>query len=325
MNGACYIQNLKNCPYQIVVRNGVEWVEGKALKRFPWLIHAFTTRRGSAARRPGNFTLALPEGTGAGAAQRNRRLLLGELGCAPADAAWLRQIHSDRIYLVKREGQELAYLPGGYNAAAYPAAGRLTASCGDALITREPGILLTLRTADCLPVLLVDTRRRAVAAVHAGWRGALARIAEKTVGEMQRVFGCTPAHLLALLGPSIRACCYEVGDEVAEAFCARFPAGEQFLSRPAEERQPRAFVNAFLDPMPPGHARPAHSGYHLDLAAAVGWQLASAGLQPQRICNLDLCTACNTHLFFSHRKEAALAGRMMAAIGVRGSRLGGSR
>lgn len=324
---ACYIRNLKRASYQIVSRNGVEWIESTALKRFPWLIHAFTTRRGGAGRKRDYFTLALAEGAGAASAHRNRDLLLSELGCAPDDAAWLRQIHSDSIYVVKREGRGLAYLPGGYTAAAHHAhaASAQTAS-GDALMTREAGILLTLRTADCLPVLLVDPWRRAVAAVHAGWRGALARIAEKTAGEMQRVFGSNPAQLLAVLGPSIRACCYEVGDEVAEAFGARFPQGEQFLSRPAEEsRAPRAFVNAFLDLMPPGHARPVRSGYHLDLAAAVQWQLRNAGMQAKRISTLDLCTACNTHLFFSHRKEAGLAGRMMAAVGVRDRGLDGIR
>jgi len=85
-------------------------------------------------------------------------------------------------------------------------------------MTSESGVLLTIRIADCLPVLLVDTRRRVVAAVHAGWRGALARVIEKAVGDMRSVFGSDPLELIAALGPSIRSCCFEVGEEVVEAF-----------------------------------------------------------------------------------------------------------
>jgi polyphenol oxidase len=194
------------------------------------------------------------------------------------------------------------------------------APAGDALVTAEPGILLSVRTADCLPVLLVDARLRVVAAVHAGWRGALARVIEKTVGELRRMFGSEPENLVAALGPAIGGCCYEVGDEVVDAFRAQFIEGESFFCRPPRDREAAQFRSRysllFDTQAPPGHRR-ERARLHLDLAAVVQSQLTAAGLEPSAIHRSGCCTACHVDLFFSYRREGAQAGRMMAAIGVR--------
>ena len=189
------------------------------------------------------------------------------------------------------------------------------------MLTNEPGILLSVRVADCLPILLVDPRWRAVAAVHAGWRGTLARIAEKTVGVMRQIFGSNPRDLRAAVGPGIRACCYEVGEEVLAAFCGRFVQGEKYFRAPPP-RDPADAVAAkypllFLSKRPPGHRDDRSPAAHLDLVAATKDQLQSAGLRASNIHAAEFCTACHTDLFFSHRKEGARTGRMMAVIGIR--------
>jgi purine-nucleoside/S-methyl-5'-thioadenosine phosphorylase / adenosine deaminase len=159
-----------------------------------------------------------------------------------------------------------------------------------------------------------------LAAVHAGWRGALARIIEKSVGEMRRVFGSRPTDLLAVLGPSIRACCYEVGPEVVDAFTGRFAEGERFFVEPPHGTRARSvearYPALFLTQTPPGHARRAAAA-HLDLVAVAHRQLISAGVSSPRIAVADFCTACRTDLFFSHRREGGQTGRMMAVIGIR--------
>jgi YfiH family protein len=185
-------------------------------------------------------------------------------------------------------------------------------------MTAEPGLLLNIRIADCLPVLLVDPRQRVVAAVHSGWRGALARIIENTVGDMRRAFGSDPQTLIAALGPSIRACCYEVGGEVVEAFHGSFAGADRFFrilpNRPeaATDRHSMLFLSAY----PPGHAPERVPAARLDLIAVAHDQLTTNGVEPANILVSDYCTACRTDLFFSHRREGGTTGRQVAAIGI---------
>lgn len=169
---------------------------------------------------------------------------------------------------------------------------------GDALLTNEAGLLLSIRIADCLPILLVTPRQRAVAAIHAGWRGALQSAIEKAALEMSHVFECRPRELLAAVGPSIRVCCYEVGEEVLDAFRQRMAKAERFFPRVQREGQSVARL-------------------HLDLVALARNQLKSAGVPRSHIDVAPFCTACRRDLFFSHRKEGSDTGRMMAVIGIR--------
>jgi hypothetical protein len=188
---------------------------------------------------------------------------------------------------------------------------------GDALLTDQAGILLSVRTADCLPVLLVDAKRRAVAAVHGGWRGLQARIVEKAVGEMRCVYGSEPENLLAVLGPSIRACCYEVGQEVVEAF--HFLHADKFFRKVTEApaMHSERFPLPSLKMQPPGYNPTSKPSIHLDLVAVAQGQLLATGLAPHHIVTVDYCTACRTDLFYSHRKEGSHTGRTLAVIGIR--------
>ena len=157
----------------------------------------------------------------------------------------------------------------------------------DAALSDEPGLLLAIQTADCLPVLVVDPVRRRVGAAHAGWRGTAAGVAARLVEELLRS-GSAAGDLLAALGPAIGPCCYEVGEELREAFG---PGG-----------------GAFFRSGPRG--RP-----HLDVRAANVRQLLSAGLDPTHIHQADDCTACRVDLYHSYRREGAGAGRMVSFVG----------
>src|SRR5262249_22697629 len=149
---------------------------------------------------------------------------------------------------------------------------------GDGLITATPGLLLAVKTADCVPVLVADVKQRAVGAFHAGWRGTAARIVEKGVGEMRRQFNSKPDNLQAAIGPCIRRCCYAVGDAVRAAFESQFSYAEGlfhevFDSNSLHVRYPLLFLNKRA----PGHGDPAME-IHLDLVEANRRQLQGAGV-----------------------------------------------
>jgi hypothetical protein len=150
----------------------------------------------------------------------------------------------------------------------------------DALLENTPGSVIAIKTADCIPVLLIDSRLHAVAAVHAGWRGTVARIAVAAVNGMVARFGSHLEDLHAAIGPGIGVCCYEVGPEVAAQFGVS------------------------------GRA-------HLDLPGANRLQLEAAGVTSERIHASHLCTMCGREEFHSFRRDGELAGRMYSFAGIR--------
>ncbi len=192
------------------------------------------------------------------------------------------------------------------------------ATAGDAQFTRRRGRRLAVRTADCVPILMVDTRRRAVAAVHAGWRGTLARIGEKTLGEMRAAFSTNPADVRVAIGPSIRACCYNVGEEVHAAFRSRFAYADELFRAEEDDPVRNRYPAVFMTGAPPGHPydprwnrqQPAR----LDLAQANARQLLDAGVSVAAVNILDHCTACDRRRFYSHRRGDA--GRMISTIAI---------
>jgi purine-nucleoside/S-methyl-5'-thioadenosine phosphorylase / adenosine deaminase len=193
---------------------------------------------------------------------------------------------------------------------------------GDALVSAAPGLLLAVETADCVPILLADTRRRAVAAVHAGWRGTLARVAEKALGRLRMHVGTDPADVIAVIGPAIGPCCYEVGPEVAQAYLGQFAAAKEWFAEPPAERVHPDGSAPFdwLKREPPGHDRPEQRP-HLDLIAANRSQLVAGGVSREKIFAAGLCTACHRDRLFSYRRDGPAAGRMMAVIGLCGQAL----
>lgn len=171
----------------------------------------------------------------------------------------LKQIHSNLVLLADR--------PGVLGEA-------------DALITNLPGLAISIRTADCYPILLADARNRAIAAIHAGWRGTASQIVVKALERMQQEFGTQAGDVSAAIGPGIGVCCYEVGDEVARQF--------------------------------------GHTGQtHLNLCSENRKQLEAAGVPHQNIEASDVCTFCDAERFFSYRREKEKAGRMTSYIMLR--------
>ncbi len=274
-----------------------------ALKKLPWLVHGFSTRGGGGSTCYGGKTLNLgfTRDDARENVERNRTRFVLSVGAADGRKPWplvtLKQVHSDLIHVVT---------------SAEPA--RLT---GDGLITNIPGIALAVMTADCLPVLLVDRKNKAVGAFHAGWRGTVQRIAEKGLGIMRHEFGTRPQNVFAAIGPGIQQCCYEVGEELKSQFESQFSYGRDLFrevqhSDIVREKYPLLFMNMRA----PGHGDLCIK-LHLDLREANRRQLMVAGVPKAHIATLDHCTRCDTKRFFSHRGERGRTGRMMAVIGIK--------
>ena len=180
----------------------------------------------------------------------------------------------------------------------------------DILVTSDPEVVAAIQTADCVPVLIADTRTGAIAAAHAGWRGLAQRVPLATVGAMVNEFGTRETKLIAAIGPSISACCYEVGGEVRDRFAA---AGfdEWELSR-WFSRDVRSSPNN--PSMSGGNPRAPEGHWFLDLWAAARDQLRAAGVREDRIFVAELCTASHPEALCSYRRDGSSAGRMAAAI-----------
>lgn len=286
-----------DAPWLLRSVDGLQVLELEPLKKLPWLVHGFSTRSGGESVLPSGervLSLSYTEWDNREAVARNRKTFQCALGAGKLELVALRQIHSAVI-------QPFAELP------AEPCK-------GDASVTKAPGLLLAIQTADCVPILLVDPKKRALAAIHAGWRGTLARIAEKTAGEMRKRFGSNPRDLLAALGPAIGGCCYEVGTELVTEFASQFADAQDYFDEPRTGEEPNPLQ--WLNMMPPGHQPPPKS-VRLDLRRANRSQLLAAGLAASNVFVSSLCTACHTDLLFSYRKEGLQSGRLLSVIGLK--------
>lgn len=290
-----------------VVKSRVSVVQVQDWNRWPWLVHGFSTRTGGVTTvyRPGQRSGELNLGFTAKDLREhvleNRRRLLDALGAPDAELITLRQIHSSLIRRVGRADSR-----------------RAEPWKGDGMMTDAPGVLLGIQTADCIPVLIADVKRKAVAAFHAGWRGTLQRIVENGVGRMRLEFRSRPEDLVAAIGPGISGCCYAVGEEVRSEFVSQFAyAAELFAevsdSDPVREKYPLLFLTARA----PGHSNLGPS-LHLDLFEANRRQLIDAGLRADAITVIGDCTRCQNNRYFSYRAEQGFTGRMLSVVGVRG-------
>lgn len=294
-------------PVPRVAKNGVEWLAVPGWAKLNWLWHGFSTRRGGGSRTycaedtQGELNLGFTAADDREIVAKNRHLLAEAItGDARTPLVTLRQFHSNLVVVAGKAD-----------------AGRERPWKGDGAITDEPGILLAVQTADCIPVLVADRKRRVVGAFHAGWRGTVKRIAETGVGRMRLEFGSQPEDLVAAIGPGIGACCYAVGDEVLSEFESQFAYArelfrEVFDSDPVRTKYPMLF----LTQRAPGHS-PIGPSLHVDLTEANRRQLLDAGLKPHAIRVVGGCTQCQRDLFFSHRGAQGHAGRMMSVIGIR--------
>ncbi len=288
---------------------------------YPWLLHGFSTRVGgvSTAYRPGDrqqkcgdMNLGLTAADTPENVDRNRELFVQAL-LDPGQTSSPKRKKAPPLHLLRQIHSGLVH-----QARVTEKSGTAAPLRGDGWIATQPGTLLGILTADCIPVLVVDVRQRIVAAFHAGWRGTLARIVERGVGRLRAEFGSQPADLTAAIGPGIGRCCYSVGEEVRMEFISQFSYAETLFEEvfdldPIKEKYPMLFLTARA----PGHSNLGPS-LHLDLVEANRRQLMDAGIAAEKIYALNLCTACDTRRFFSYRAEQGFTGRMVSAIGIRG-------
>lgn len=241
--------------------------------------HGFSTRFGGVS---GGYLASLNLGMHRGDAPENVEENYARLGAAigfsPADTVFTRQVHGDRVERVGRQqrGRGLRF--------------PVQEPC-DGLITNEPGVALTVFSADCTPILLYDPVKRAIGAVHAGWRGTAAQIAKRAVEGMCREFGCCPADIRAAIGPCISMCCFETDGDVPQAMLASF--GEA-----AQE-----------------HIRPVGEKYYVNLKGLNALALRQAGVRTLDIA--QACTACQPQRFWSHRRVGNERGSLAAVIVLR--------
>ncbi len=241
------------------------------LNGFKELFHAVSMK---SKKAPYAFSLALHTGQKREEILQNRKKI-EKLFNKKVQFIVANQTHSDHIEIIKeKRTQGWATLEDAVE------------DC-DALITNAEDVVLAVLTADCVPILLYDKRKRVVAVVHAGWRGTKAKIVSKTVKKMREVYGCKNSDILAGVAPSIGRCCYEVGEEVAKHF---FDMPES-LTQLGEK-------------------------YRLDLPLINKKQLLDAGVEERHIEMSNICTSCEVENFFSYRKEQGCSGRFMSLIGI---------
>lgn len=306
-------RNAKDGPWKLRRAEGLQVLQSPNLSRLDWLIHGFSTRPGggsemqavSTSRKPAEkvLNLGFTNWDSREHVLVNREKFFRAIGALKTRPITLRQIHSDLACGVSSNIQGAI--------AEEPAK-------ADALFTREPGVLLIVQTADCVPILLADTKQRAIAAIHSGWRGTVQRIAQKALGRMQMEFGTRPRDVVAAIGPCIAQSCYEVGSDVAKQFHAQFANAREWFDGPFDalasgENDPNWLP--WLTMRPPGHPPPPPT-VQLDLVAANRAILVEAGISAANISSSGFCTACRPDLFFSYRRERT-TGRMMAAIAIR--------
>jgi YfiH family protein len=289
-------------------KQAVTVLRAENLAKLPWLAHGFSTRVGGTSRAygKGDLNLGFTKDDSKAAVARNRALFLRELAeggnqesevpALPWHLITLRQVHSDIIHCIDSVPDEVLV--------------------GDGLMTSTPGLLVAIQTADCLPIILADSKRHAIGVFHAGWRGTAKRIVEKGVGEMQGRFGSKPRDLKAAIGPGVRGCCYDVGEEVREKFESQFSYAASLFrevkeSDPVREKYPLLFLTARA----PGHGELPPKLF-LDLVEANRRQLLAAGVPRKAIEASPLCTSCRTDLLFSYRAEKSKTGRMMSIAGI---------
>ena len=288
---------------------------------YSWLRAGFSTRQGGASTvygsgedGSGEQNLGWTREDDAEIVAVNRRRFLEAVGGEGRPSmVTLRQFHSGLI-------ADLNENPDRYPGPLATNEGKAVIRA-DGLLTKTPGLMLGVFTADCVPVLIADTRLRVVGAFHAGWRGTLARIAERGAGSMRLRFGSRPEDLTAAIGPAIGACCFAVGEEVRFDYESQFAYApplfsEVYDSDPVREKYPLLFLTARA----PGHSNIGPQ-IHLDLHEANRRQLLDAGVRPEAIHLVGECTACTRlqsgrRKYFSHRAEHGFTGRMLSVIGV---------
>ena len=250
----------------------------RAFDAYPNLTHAIFTRQGGYSQAPfDTLNLGSSVGDDPQAIKKNYEQVYQVTHITPEQTVSCHLIHSADVLTINQANQQ-----------------RLMGKA-DGLVTGTPNIYLSMRFADCTPLIFFDPVRGAVGLTHAGWRGTMQDMAGATVRMMVKQFDCQPGDMIAVIGPAIGPCCYEVGPEVMTAGAENFEDSASLFTR--------------------WNGKTNHA--HFNLWEANRRQLAAAGVQ--QIIQSELCTACRTDQFFSHRAEQGRTGRFGVIIGLRGT------
>ena len=254
----------------------IQFFEPKSLSGAGVSIQGFTTRHEGVSRPPYNsLNLGLGTLDSPHSVEGNRSLLVRHFGISIERLVTVNQVHGDDLLVIDEPNPDYSHF--------------LKVDC-DGIITNQPGVMIGICLADCIPVLLLDPVRRVVAALHAGWKGTAAGITAKGVKALVKLFDSDPRDVLAAVGPGIGACCYEVDAPVMEAF-----------------RKSGQDTSLFA-------ADKGLGKFRLDLPEANRQQLLRAGIPEDNMEVGKLCVSCNRELFFSYRRDGGETGRQMGFI-----------
>lgn len=264
-------------------KNHVPYIQFKNLSATGIVKHGFSTRKGGVSTGIfSSMNLNFKRGDDPDAVLENYRRMAAALNMRVEDMVLSDQTHTTNVRVITEEDRGKGILkPQDY-------------SDVDGMITNVPGIVLVTSYADCVPLYFVDPVRKAIGLSHSGWKGTVGHIGQKTVWKMHEVYGSEPKDIVAAIGPSICQSCYEVSDDVAEAFRANFTADEA--------------ADILLDK--------GNGKYQLDLWKANWYVLADAGILPEHLSVTDLCTACHPDLMWSHRKTNGQRGGLSAFLSL---------
>ena len=264
-------------------KNHVPYIQFKNLSATGIVKHGFSTRKGGvSAGIFSSMNLNFKRGDNPDAVMENYRRMAAALNMRVEDMVLSDQTHTTNVRVITEEDRGKGILrPQDY-------------SDVDGMITNVPGIVLVTSYADCVPLYFVDPVRKAIGLSHSGWKGTVGHIGQKTVWKMHEVYGSEPKNIVAAIGPSICQSCYEVSDDVAEAFRANFTADEA--------------ADILLDK--------GNGKYQLDLWKANWYVLTDAGILPEHLSVTDLCTACHPDLLWSHRKTNGQRGGLSAFLSL---------
>lgn len=264
-------------------KNHVPYIQFKNLSATGIVKHGFSTRKGGVSTGIfSSMNLNFKRGDDPDAVMENYRRMAAALNMRVEDMVLSDQTHTTNVRVITEEDRGKGILkPQDY-------------SDVDGMITNVPGIVLVTSYADCVPLYFVDPVRKAIGLSHSGWKGTVGHIGQKTVWKMHEVYGSEPKDIVAAIGPSICQSCYEVSDDVAEAFRANFTADEA--------------ADILLDK--------GNGKYQLDLWKANWYVLTDAGIFPEHLSVTDLCTACHPDLLWSHRKTNGQRGGLSAFLSL---------
>lgn len=242
-------------------------------------VMAFSLRTGGCSPAPfESLNFSAQHGDTQENVDRNLQLFGSHLGIDAARIATCRQVHGDDVAVLDRVPTKSPH--------------------ADAMVSAVPNVYLGIKTADCVPILMIDRARRISAAVHAGWRGTVKRITRKVVLLMKERFHCREEDIVAALGPAIRGCCYEVGDAVLVPFSQNVPDGDRFIAT-VQRHDPQRAVRT------------------VDLVETNRSELIRQGIPEQNIHDVGMCTCCSSEFLFSYRRDGEVSGRHLSLAGFR--------